>query len=97
MKIPFYNPYNPRPFRRCYFCGTNTLLPRWADDFLLAVLPNGRSYNYCRKHWKLFRTVACPSTIEEHRCKFLKDTNRHDMRRLSEVIRSLAFMEKNIN
>jgi hypothetical protein len=47
--------YTPPEIRRCYLCGKNMNLPRTADSFLLHVLKNGRSYNYCSYHWWLLR------------------------------------------
>jgi hypothetical protein len=68
-------PYTPPIVRRCYLCGTNTTLPRTADDFLLQVLKNGRSYNYCTHHWKKLRQHAPEHIVEQHRRKYLHEAD----------------------
>src|SRR4051812_1573365 len=87
--FPQYSRHNPRPVRRCFLCGTNTMLPRNADESMLAILKNGRSPILCRKHWRLLRRFACPSVIEHYRRKFMQDAAN-----LTRVIDSLAFSEK---
>lgn len=65
--------YTPPEVRRCYLCGRNVSLPRTADSFLLLVLKNGRSYNYCSYHWQILRKYASAEKIEEHRRKYLHE------------------------
>lgn len=49
------------------------MLPRFADESMLAILKNGRSLVPCRKHFRLLRRFACPEVIEHFRRNFLID------------------------
>ena len=92
-----YNPLRqvqgkPPEVRRCYLCGKNTTLPRSADAFLLQVLRNGRSYNYCRKHWRKLREVASAENIEKHRRESLPEEdlkNNIHYKKLGQIIADL--------
>ena len=69
----------PHPIRRCFFCGTNTIVPRTSDPYFLTVLENGRSFNYCKEHWRKFQTYAPPLLVTYHRRHRL--TRRHTVKR----------------
>jgi len=86
--------YNPE-VRRCYLCGTNTTLPRTADSFLLQVFTNGRSYNYCQKHWRKLQQFAPVHLIEHHRRTLLHEEdlkNNIYQKKLGQIISELKRM-----
>jgi hypothetical protein len=60
----------PYPLRRCYFCGRYVQVKK-PDEFLLIVLENGRSFNFCISHWKKLTAVASPALVDEFRRKYL--------------------------
>ncbi len=86
----------PNPIRRCFFCGKNRVVPRTIDPHFLTILSNGRSFNYCKVHWRTFQAYAPPLLITDHQHRL---TPRHTVKRtIRELKADLAgihqFMKK---
>jgi hypothetical protein len=89
--------HTPPEVRRCYLCGRNMNLPSTADSFLLQVLKNGRSYNYCSYHWQLLRKYAPAEKIEEHRRNNLHEEDLKNNIRYSKLKKIISELKNMTN